>query len=128
MPFAPVVAEGDARDVFEVTDANAYACRFMTITCDVKKEWSGKIPAVVHVDETARPQIIRRSENPLYYDILQAFKAESGLPVLVNTSFNVHEEPIVNNPEEAAKALVDDRIDYIVTDDGVYGIEGRDGL
>lgn len=125
MPFAPVVAEEDARDVFEVTDANAYACRFMTITCDVKKEWSEKIPAVVHVDETARPQVIRRTENPLYYDILKAFKAVSGLPVLVNTSFNVHEEPIVNTPEEAAKALVDDRIDYIVTDDGVYGVEGR---
>ena len=126
MPFAPVVAEEDARDVFDVTDANAYACRFMTITCDVKPEWVARIPAVVHVDDTARPQIIRRRDNALYYDILDSFKAQSGLPVLVNTSFNVHEEPIVNTPEEAAQALVDNRIDYIVSDDGVYGVGEQD--
>jgi carbamoyltransferase len=124
MPFAPVVAEEDARDVFDVTAANAYASRFMTITCDVKPEWAHRIPAVVHVDNTARPQIIRRDDNPLYYGILGSFKALTGLPVAVNTSFNVHEEPIVNTPEEAAQALVDDRIDYIATDDGVFGVKG----
>lgn len=124
MPFAPVVAEEDARDVFDISDANAYASRFMTITCDVKPEWVDRIPAVVHIDNTARPQLIRRSDNPLYYDVLRSFKAQTGLPVVVNTSFNVHEEPIVNTPEEAAQALVDDRIDYIVTDDGVYGLNG----
>jgi carbamoyltransferase len=121
MPFAPVIAEEDARSVFAVTDANAYACRFMTITCDVKKEWADRIPAVIHVDNTARPQIIRRPDNPLYYDILSAFKARTGLPALVNTSFNVHEEPIINTPEESAQALVDDRVDFLVTEDGVYG-------
>lgn len=121
MPFAPVIAEEDARDVFDVTDANAYACRFMTITCGVKAQWAERIPAVVHVDNTARPQIIRRGDNPLYYDILAAFKAATGLPAMVNTSFNVHEEPIVNAPEDAARILGEDRIDYIVTDDGVYG-------
>ncbi len=126
MPFAPVVAEDNARNIFDLTDANVYASRFMTITCDVKPEWADRIPAVVHVDNTARPQTIRRADNPLYFDILESFKQRSGLPVLVNTSFNVHEEPIVNTPEEAAQALLDDRIDYIVSDDGVYGIKGRD--
>lgn len=121
MPFAPVIAEEDARHVFDVTDVNAYAARFMTITCDVKPDWRDRIPAVVHVDGTARPQVIRRADNPLYYDALAAFKAETGLPTLVNTSFNVHEEPIINTPEEAAKALVDDRVDYLLTEDGVYG-------
>ena len=125
MPFAPVVAEEDARQVFEVTDANEYASRFMTITCGVKSEWREKIPAVVHVDNPARPQVIRRADNPLYYDILKAFKSKSGLPVAVNTSFNVHEEPIVNTPEEAARALVDDRVDYLVNEEGVYGVKGR---
>jgi carbamoyltransferase len=125
MPFAPVIAAEDARAVFDVTDANAYACRFMTITCDVKAEWSDRIPAVVHVDNTARPQIIERADNPLYYDVLANFKTISGLPAAVNTSFNVHEEPIINTPEEAARALVDDRVDYLVTEDGVFGIEGR---
>jgi len=125
MPFAPVVAEEDARAVFDVTDTNAYACRFMTITCNVKREWAERIPAVVHVDGTARPQIVRRSENPLYYDTLQAFKARTGLPAAINTSFNVHEEPIINTPEEAAEALLDDRVDYLLAEDGVYGVKGR---
>ncbi|HMK68442.1 MAG TPA: carbamoyltransferase C-terminal domain-containing protein, partial [Stellaceae bacterium] len=125
MPFAPVVAEEDARAVFEVSNTNAYACRFMTITCGVKPEWKERIPAVVHVDGTARPQIIRRAENPLYYDTLKAFKARTGLPAAINTSFNVHEEPIINTPEEAAEALVDNRVDYLLAEDGVFGVKGR---
>ena len=92
----------------------------MTITCGVKEEWREKIPAVVHIDGTARPQIIEREDNALYYDILSSFKEKTGLPVLVNTSFNAHEEPIINTPQEAAKALTDGRIDYIVTNDGIY--------
>lgn len=124
MPFAPVIAEEDARTVFDITDVNAYAARFMTITCNVKPEWRERIPAVVHIDDTARPQIIRRAGNPLYYDTLAAFKAETGLPAVVNTSFNVHEEPIINTPEEAARALVDDRVDYLLAEDGVYGVAG----
>jgi carbamoyltransferase len=58
--------------------------------------------------------------NPLYYDILAAFERGSGLPVLVNTSFNVHEEPIVNQPSECLKALADGRIDFVVTTRGIY--------
>ena len=72
-----------------------------------------RIAAVVHVDGSARPQIIERETNPLYYDILDAFERESGLPVLVNTSFNVHEEPIVNKPSECIRALLDGRIDFV---------------
>ena len=71
---------------------------------------------MVHVDGSARPQIIARADNPTYYDILVAFERASGLPVLVNTSFNVHEEPIVNAPAECVKALVDGRVDFVVTD------------
>jgi carbamoyltransferase len=99
---------------------NSYACRFMTITCNVKPQWRERIAAVVHVDCSARPQTIERAVNPLYYDILTAFERESGLPVLVNTSFNVHEEPIVNKPSECVKALVDGRVDFIVTTKGTY--------
>lgn len=120
MPFAPYVLEEDARDVFDVSEANRYAASFMTITTAVKPAWHERIPAVVHVDGTARPQVIRREENPLYADILTAFKAKTGLPVLINTSFNAHEEPIINTPEECRKALVDDRVDFVVTGGGVY--------
>ena len=55
--------------------AKRYAARFMTITCGVKDNWRNRIPAVVHVDGTARPQVIERAQNPLYYDILAAYKA-----------------------------------------------------
>ncbi len=120
MPFAPVVAEEDAQGVFELTDGMLYAARFMTITCAVNPEWRDRIPAVVHVDGTARPQIISREDNPLYYDILAAFKRATGLPVMINTSFNVHEEPIINTPAECARALKDGRIDCVVTTGGVY--------
>jgi len=120
MPFAPVVLEEHARAVFDVNDGNAHAARFMTITCDVRPEWRARIKAVVHVDGSARPQTIRRADNPLYYDVLAAFHARTGLPVLVNTSFNVHEEPIVDTPDQALKSLVDGRIDHILTEDGLY--------
>ncbi len=120
MPFAPVVAAERAAEVFDVNGVNARACQYMTIACDVRPQWRDRIPAVVHVDGSARPQTIRRDDNPLYYDIVQGFAAASGLPVLVNTSFNVHEEPIVNSPAECGKALLDGRIDFVVTDRGVY--------
>jgi len=120
MPFAPVITAEKAAEVFDVNSLNAYTCRFMTITCNVKPQWRQRIAAVVHVDGSARPQIIERDANPLYYDILAAFERESGLPVLVNTSFNVHEEPIVNKPSECVKALLDGRIDFIVTTQGIY--------
>jgi carbamoyltransferase len=125
MPFAPVVAEADADEVFEVTPTNRYACRFMTITCAVKPAWRERIPAVVHVDGTARPQTITRDVNPLYFDILAGFKQATGLPVLINTSFNVHEEPIVDTPDQCRRALLDDRVDFVVTDKALYRLAER---
>ncbi len=121
MPFAPVVAAEDADAVFRLPAASRYAARFMTITCAVRDEWRKRIPAVVHVDGTARPQLIERAANPTYYDIVARFKALTGLPVMINTSFNVHEEPIINTPAECARALLDDRIDYVATERAVYG-------
>jgi carbamoyltransferase len=120
MPFAPYVLDEDAAEIFEIGAANRYACHFMTITTAVREEWRERIPAVVHVDGTARPQIIDARSNPLYARILSGFKAATGLPVLVNTSFNVHEEPIVNTPQECLRALLDDRIDFVVTRNSVY--------
>jgi len=120
MPFAPYVLEEDAERVFEITPRNRYAAHFMTITCMVRPEWRERIPAVVHIDGTARPQIVRDATNPLFAGILRRFRDATGLPVLVNTSFNVHEEPIVNRPVECLKALVDGRVDFVVTKQAVY--------
>ena len=120
MPFAPVIAAEDADTVFHLPAASRYAARFMTITCGVRDEWRKQIPAVVHIDGTARPQLIERQVNPTYFDIVARFKALTGLPVMINTSFNVHEEPIINTPGECARALLEDRIDYVVTARAVY--------
>ena len=120
MPFAPCVLEEDCERVFEITKVNSYAARFMTITCAVRSEWRDRIPAVVHIDGSARPQIVKDAGNPLLAAILRRFRDTTGLPVLINTSFNVHEEPIVNRPEECRKALVDSRVDFVVTEKAVY--------
>ena len=120
MPFAPVVLDEHAAEVFDLYEGNSYAARFMTITCAVRPQWRERIAAVVHVDGSARPQVIRESDNPLYFRVLSRFHERTGLPVLVNTSFNVHEEPIIDTPDQALRALVDGRVDYILTPDSLY--------
>ena len=125
MPFAPVIAPDDVDEVFDLNAGERYAARFMTITCTVHERWRERIPAVVHVDGTARPQIIERGTNPLYFDILAGFKQAIGLPVLINTSFNVHEDPIINSPAECAAALAENRIDYVAAERGVYAKRQR---
>lgn len=89
----------------------------MTITYDVKKEWQAKIPAVVHVDGTARPQLVRRDRNLKYWNLIERYRQLSGIPLILNTSFNVHEEPIVCGAHEAVQALVDKRIDHLAIGD-----------
>jgi carbamoyltransferase len=113
MPFAPVVTKEDADQIFHISKNVEYACKFMTIVVDVKFDWIEKIPAVVHIDNTARPQIIDRKTNKVYYDLVKEFGKLTGVPVLVNTSFNIHEEPIVESPKDAIKALDSNAIDFV---------------
>jgi len=89
----------------------------------VRPPWRKRIAAVVHVDGSARPQVVRERDNLLYFRVLSQFHEQTGLPVLVNTSFNVHEEPIIDTPDQALRALADGRVDYILTHDGLYAIE-----
>lgn len=123
MPFAPVVLAEHAASPLNVNPGNACAARFMTITCDVRPEWRDRIPAVVHIDGSARPQVIEAHDNPIYFDVLERFYKRTGLPVLVNTSFNVHEEPIIDTPEQALTALIEGRIDRILTKDALYRLD-----
>lgn len=85
----------------------------MTVTFDVKPAWRQRIPAVVHVDGTARPQLVRADRNPLFHRLISAYYALSGIPLLLNTSFNVHEEPIVCAPAEAIRAYGEKRVDCL---------------
>ena len=113
MPFAPSVQEEHAAEIFDNVAKSSDCLPFMTITCNVKPEWRARIPAVVHVDGTARPQTVSRATNPLYWDLIEAYRRRSGIPLVLNTSFNVHEEPIVCFPENAVQALAEDRIDCL---------------
>lgn len=113
MPFAPSVLAEAADELFVGVDKARHAAEFMTITFDVKEEWRSRIPAVVHIDGTARPQLVRADRNPLYHRLISAYRALSGIPLVLNTSFNVHEEPIVCGPREAIRAYVERRVDCL---------------
>ena len=117
MPFAPSVIDHMIKTYMPAFDDNCPAADYMTITYDVDPKYHDLLQAVVHVDGTARPQIVRKDANPYYYDIINEFYKLSGCGAIVNTSFNVHEEPIVSTPATAFKALADDRIDALVLED-----------
>ena len=91
--------------------------RFMTITFDCTEKMKQQSPAVCHVDGTARPQLIRKKDNPSYYKILTEYHRISGIPSLVNTSFNIHEEPIVNTAKEAIQAFRASGLDALMLGD-----------
>ena len=116
MPFAPVTLAERATDCYkeeEVTKGKE-ALRFMTLAVHVTPYMKEKMPAAVHIDDTARPQLIDEKTNPLYYNILKEYEKITGLPSLVNTSFNMHEEPIVCRPEEAIEAFEASKLDVLV--------------
>jgi carbamoyltransferase len=114
MPFAPVTqAEHAAERYVGMSGAEHTAC-FMTITFDGTQALKDESPACVHVDGTARPQIIHRESNPAYYDILEAYRRRTGIPTIVNTSFNMHEEPIVCTPEDAVRTWQQGHLDALV--------------
>ncbi|MBZ0274211.1 carbamoyltransferase [bacterium] len=106
MPFAPAVRAERAPDLFVGIAGAEFTARFMNICFDCTDEMKTKCPGVVHVDGTARPQVFKRAEDALYYDILARFEDLTGLPAILNTSFNMHEEPIVATPRDAIRAFL----------------------
>ncbi len=114
MPFAPVTLWEKRHDCYLGLDGAEHAARFMTVCFDCTDAMKEASPGVVHVDGTARPQLIRREDNPGYYDIVAAFHERTGNPSIINTSFNMHEEPIVRSPRDAVRAFVASGIDHLV--------------
>ena len=117
MPFAPVVLEEEAQRWFPCWKPTCRASRFMTITYEVERDLRPKIPAVVHVDGTARPQIVGPQDNRLLHAVLKRYGALTGIPLLINTSFNLHDEPIVCSPTDAVLALSRGAADVLVMND-----------
>nr|WP_136251721.1 carbamoyltransferase C-terminal domain-containing protein [Ningiella ruwaisensis] len=113
MPFAPVTLFEHREACYNNIKGAEHAAEFMTITFDCTDKMKNDCPAAVHIDGTARPQLIKREVNQGYYDILFEYHKISGIPSLINTSFNMHEEPIVCSPEDAVRAFLQGKLDYL---------------
>lgn len=120
MPFAPVVLDEHFDEIFK-SNKSRYSSEFMTICYDTREEWQGRIPAVIQKsDKTARPQRAVKESVPKYWNLINEYYKISGIPVLLNTSFNAHNEPIIDSPERAMKHLVEGIVDKLIIENHVY--------
>ncbi len=114
-PFAPSVLEERVHDYFDAPNVERqYPARFMLLVVDVKPSKRDVIPAVTHVDGTGRLQTVRREDNTRYHALIERFGQATGVPVILNTSFNLRGEPIVNSPREAYSTFVRSGMDALV--------------
>lgn len=109
-PFAPSVLEEECSNYFDLKSPSP----FMLFICKVQPEKKSIIPAVVHVDDTCRVQTVSQKINPLYWQLIKEFQGLTGVPVIMNTSFNVKTEPIVCTPENAINCFLNTEMDYLV--------------
>lgn len=114
MPFAPAIMEEYANDYLLNWTPAQLAARFMTMAYDATSLCNENAPAIVHVDGTTRPQVVRKIDNPRFHSIIDNFYNITGVPLVINTSFNLHEEPIVCHPSDAIKAFNNNAFDVLV--------------
>ena len=120
MPFAPIVMEEHFDEIFYPSKSK-YSSEFMTICYSTRESWIDKIPAVIQKsDKTARPQIVVKNKNQKFWEILNSYYKISGIPVLLNTSFNSHNEPIIDSPYQAFNTLKMGIIDKLIIGDYAY--------
>lgn len=114
-PFAPAVLYEKQGDIFDTTFYSPY----MLVTAKVNDVWRDKIPAVVHIDGTSRYQSVTEFNNPKFYELINQFYKLTDIPVLLNTSFNGPEEPIVETPENAINTFLKRNLDFLVLENFV---------
>lgn len=120
MPFAPVVMSEHFDEIFTCSKSK-YSAEFMTLCYHTKPEWIERIPAVIQKsDKTARPQIVSNANNPKLWNLMNEYYKIENIPVLLNTSFNSHNQPIIENPLQAFEALNDKIIDLLVIENYVF--------
>jgi carbamoyltransferase len=108
-PFCPsILREHSAEVIGRDMDAP-----FMTLSFHAAKEWKTRIPEVVHVDGTMRPQTVSHSDNPRFYKLIKLFFKKTGVPVLINTSLNRRGEPMVASPEDAINMYLGSGLDHL---------------
>ena len=113
MPFAPATLKEDAKKMYKKLSGGEIAANFMTMTFDCTKKMIKESPAAVHIDGTARPQLIDKKNYPDFYKILVEYKKLSNKSSLINTSFNMHEEPIVSSIEDALRAFEASKLPWL---------------
>lgn len=114
-PFAPSVLGEKANTLFTLpkNPEKHHPLRYMLYVVPVKNKWREKVPAINHIDNTARPQLVFRDANPLYHDLLSTFYKKTGVPLILNTSFNLKGEPIVASPSDAYSTFKRSGIDVL---------------
>ena len=117
MPFAPATLVEHRHDCYRNIDGAEYAAEFMTLTFDCTERMKRESPAAVHVDGTARPQLVTPRSNPSFHRLLTEYHRLTGLSSVINTSFNMHEEPIVCTPDDAIRAFLQGNLDYLAMGD-----------
>lgn len=116
-PFAPVVRQEDADRYFEIVPGAAERYAHMLLVVRTRAEHRDTLPAVTHVDGTARVQVVRREDNERLWELLGAFGALTGVPVLLNTSFNLRGQPVIRDPELALRTYLSSNLDHLVLGD-----------
>jgi carbamoyltransferase len=109
-PFAPSVLEEEYQTLYDLAAPSPY----MTIACDVKDSWGQKVPATTHINNTARVQTVNKETDPLYHSLIDNFFKRTGRPVVLNTSFNIRGQPIVETPLEAISTYAGTGIDAVI--------------
>jgi carbamoyltransferase len=114
-PFAPSVLEEETEAFFRFPEPmRHYPARFMLYVVDAKPEKWDVVPAITHVDGTGRLQTVNQTANPRYYRLIERFGEATGVPLVLNTSFNLKGEPIVNTPQEAFSTFRRSGLDMLV--------------
>lgn len=114
-PFAPSVLANRAPDWFEIKNTTKnYPFKYMLYVVDVKKEKRNLVPAIVHIDGTTRPQLVYKEDNHRYYCLIEKFEELTGVPLVLNTSFNLKGEPIVCSPKDALATFIKSGLDILV--------------
>jgi carbamoyltransferase len=115
-PFAPSVPDSAVQDFFDIPDTQR-SFPFMSCVLPVREQWRERLGAITHVDGSARLQTVSRAANPRYYQLIEAFGRKTGVPMLLNTSFNNNVEPIVNTVDEAVTCYITSGLNYLVAGD-----------
>lgn len=122
MPFAPATRLEDAADCYIGITNDTVSCQYMTVTVDCTELMRRESPAAVHIDGSARPQIVSQTQYPEFHKIISEYKRLTGYRSIINTSFNMHEEPIVRTAEDALRAFSESTLPYLAL--GKFIVQG----